>query len=93
MREQHPSTGKTLAAAAAVLFAATALSGCGSTGVKSASSDATPGHCAGVNACKGKSSCATAHNSCKGQNACKGQGFVVLTKQTCDQVGGHFTRS
>jgi len=45
-------------------------------------------HCMGVNACKGHSSCKTANSSCKGQNSCKGQGFVSVTKDVCDQLGG-----
>jgi uncharacterized membrane protein len=48
------------------------------------------GHCVGVNACKGNSSCKTASSSCKGQNACKGQGFVELSEDQCKQVGGKF---
>jgi hypothetical protein len=44
--------------------------------------------CAGVNACKGHSSCKTADNACKGQNACKGKGVVSLSKSQCEQVGG-----
>ena len=52
----------------------------------------TQGYCHGVNACKGKSSCKTAHNGCQGQNACKGQGFVDgVTAQTCAQLGGRFS--
>jgi hypothetical protein len=31
--------------------------------------------CSGINACKGKSECATAKNACKGQNECEGQGL------------------
>ena len=50
----------------------------------------TPGKCFGVNACKGKSSCKSPGHSCKSQNACKGQGFVTVTKDTCDQIGGRF---
>jgi hypothetical protein len=69
------------ALAAALYFAAPA-------GVVAA--DQAKGHCAGVNACKGHSSCRGAHNSCEGRNACKGQGFVELTKEQCDQVGGVF---
>ena len=44
--------------------------------------------CYGVNSCKGKASCASANNSCKGQNACKGQGWVALTKEGCEALGG-----
>jgi hypothetical protein len=41
-------------------------------------------------ACKGKSSCKSAGHTCKSNNACKGQGFVMVTKDTCDQIGGRF---
>ena len=44
--------------------------------------------CAGVNACKGKSSCASANSGCAGQNSCKGQGWVKVSKEACDQLGG-----
>ena len=40
--------------------------------------------CEGVNACKGKSACATAKNSCQGQNSCKGQGYLSLSQAECD---------
>ena len=40
-------------------------------------------HCAGVNACKGMSSCKTADNSCAGQNSCKGKGWLYLSKSDC----------
>ncbi|MGH8751574.1 MAG: BufA2 family periplasmic bufferin-type metallophore [Burkholderiales bacterium] len=42
--------------------------------------------CQGVNACKGKGDCATAHNACKGQNDCKGKGAVTLDKRQCEQA-------
>ncbi|MFT5113669.1 MAG: hypothetical protein ACI8P9_003000 [Parasphingorhabdus sp.] len=44
--------------------------------------------CTGVNACKGHSSCKTASSSCKGQNSCKGQGFVAVSADACEQLGG-----
>jgi uncharacterized membrane protein len=44
--------------------------------------------CSGVNACKGKSSCAGANSSCASQNSCKGQGWVKVSKEACDQLGG-----
>ncbi len=44
--------------------------------------------CMGVNACKGKSSCHTATHSCGGANACKGKGWVKVSKEVCDQLGG-----
>ena len=46
-------------------------------------------HCAGINECKGKGSCAGAHNSCKAQNECKGKGFVdVSSAEECVKKGG-----
>ncbi len=75
--------GVAIAIAAASLF--------GSIRVANADDASTVvGHCTGVNACKGQSTCRSATNSCKGQNACKGKGFVELTKKQCDQVGGEF---
>ncbi len=82
MRFKTDSTGAALATLAATLFLATPIGSVGS--------DKAMGHCVGVNACKGQSSCKSAKNSCKGQNACKGRGFVELTKEQCDQVGGSF---
>jgi hypothetical protein len=73
-------SGVALAAAAAAMFA-------GAPVAASADSEAMV-HCMGVNACKGKSSCATANNACKGQNSCKGKGFVAVSKQACEQLGG-----
>jgi hypothetical protein len=44
--------------------------------------------CMNVNACKGHSSCQTASSACKGQNSCKGQGFVSVSAEACEQLGG-----
>jgi len=44
--------------------------------------------CAGINACKGQSSCASAHNSCAGKNACKGQGISKTSAADCKAKGG-----
>jgi hypothetical protein len=44
--------------------------------------------CFGINACKGKSACATAWNGCPGQNACKGKGFLHATREDCSARGG-----
>lgn len=77
------TAGFTVAAAAAALFAA------GSVAIP-----ASPSHaaelvaCHGVNACKGHSACATANSACAGHNACKGQGFVMMSAEACEQVGG-----
>ena len=50
-------------------------------------------HCAGVNECKGKGSCAAAEHSCAGQNACKGQGWVETSAEECTQKGGKIIES
>lgn len=44
--------------------------------------------CMGVNACKGKSDCKTAHSSCNGKNSCKGQGYVKMSRHACEAIGG-----
>ena len=67
-----------IAAAAAAMFALAPVS---------ASAGETV-HCMGVNACKGHSSCKTANSECKGLNSCKGKGFVAVTKEVCEQLGG-----
>ncbi|RME35309.1 MAG: hypothetical protein D6786_02325 [Gammaproteobacteria bacterium] len=72
--------GVALASAAAAMFAMAPISG--------AVAGEGKVHCYGVNACKGKTSCATANNACKGQNACKGKGFVAVSKEVCEQLGG-----
>ncbi len=82
MRAGPAAKGYHLARLAAALFLAAAAG--------AVAADQAKGHCVGVNACKGHSSCRSAHNSCEGRNACKGQGFVELTKAQCDQVGGAF---
>ncbi len=53
-----------------------------------AASSADSVHCYGVNRCKGHSDCKTANNACKGQAACKGQGFVKVSTEACDHLGG-----
>jgi len=45
-------------------------------------------HCAGVNACKGKSACHSASNACAGQNSCKGKGWVEMSEKECKDKGG-----
>ena len=50
-------------------------------------------HCAGINECKGKASCATAEHSCAGQNSCKGQGWVETSAEECTQKGGKIVES
>lgn len=44
--------------------------------------------CYGINACKGQTACATAHNGCPGQNSCKGKGFLNVSPKACAAQGG-----
>ena len=74
------TTGVALAVAAAGLFSIAPMS--------VAVADEGKVHCYGVNKCKGHNDCKSASNSCKGQSACKGKGFVSLTKEDCEKVGG-----
>ena len=45
-------------------------------------------HCHGVNTCAGHNACKTASNACKGQASCKGLGFVSVSTEACEQLGG-----
>lgn len=45
-------------------------------------------HCFGVNACRERGNCRSVENKCKGHNACKGQGYVPVTAEVCEQLGG-----
>ena len=87
MKNAKRLAGTALATAAAALF----VSGCAATGENTSgtnSASAAQVKCAGVNACKGRSSCKTGASSCKGLNACKGEGHVMLDAATCGHVGG-----
>ena len=44
--------------------------------------------CAGINACKGQGSCASAHNACAGKNECKGKGVMSMSESDCKAKGG-----
>jgi hypothetical protein len=74
-------SGVAIAIAAAGLFVSQAML------PRAEAAEATV-HCAGVNACKGKSECASANNGCAGENACKGQGWLSLTEKACLEKGG-----
>ena len=76
----HKSTGIALAVAAAGLFTVAPMT------VVAGSDDTV--HCYGVNKCKGNNDCKSASNSCKGQSSCKGQGFVKMSKDACEKIGG-----
>lgn len=80
-------SGAALAVAAAGLF----LSGTAT--VVAADTKEAKVQCAGVNACKGKSDCATATSACHGQNACKGQGWLKMTEKQCLEKGGKVEKS
>jgi len=80
-------SGAALAVAAAGLFLS------GAAGVVAADTKEAKVQCAGVNACKGKSDCATATSDCHGQNACKGQGWLKMTEKECLEKGGKVEKS
>ena len=80
-------SGAALAVAAAGLF----LSGTAT--VVAADAKEAKVQCAGVNACKGKSECASAKNGCSGQNACKGQGWLKMTEKQCLDKDGKVEKS
>ncbi len=44
--------------------------------------------CYGINACKGQTACATAHNACPGLNSCQGKGFLNVPADECTERGG-----
>ncbi len=78
MLSKKKLTGVILAAGAALAFATLpVVANAGSHGMVK---------CMGVNGCKGKSDCKTANGS-KEDNG-KGQGFVMMSKSTCDKIGG-----
>jgi uncharacterized membrane protein len=81
------TSGATLAAAAAALFLAGAVS------APTASAQGGEGKCFGANACKGHSACKTASSTCKGHNACKGQGFTMSSQAACEKAKGKFEKA
>jgi len=74
-------TGAALAITAAAAFSFAPV-------VATAAGQSSMINCMGGNACKGQSSCKTAHNACKGQNSCKGKGVMQMTKKACKKAGG-----
>ena len=84
MKNSASASGAAIATAAAMLF------GSLSAAPVSAAEEAKI-KCEGVNACKGKSACATAQNSCQGQNACKGHGYLLLSQADCDAAKAKMT--
>lgn len=77
-------SGIALATSAAALFASSAVMGAEA----GASASEALVHCHGVNACRERGNCRSAESKCKGQNACKGHGWVPVTAQICEQLGG-----
>jgi hypothetical protein len=73
--------GAIIAAMAAGIFSAGAP-------LVASAADSGKVHCAGVNSCKGKSSCHSASNACAGQNGCKGKGWVEMSEKDCKDKGG-----
>ena len=82
----NSKSGATLAAAAATLFLAGAVS------TVSTPADAAQGKCMAANACKGQSACKGGANACKGQNACKGTGFSMSSEKACAAMGAKFVK-
>src|SRR5438094_9772941 len=76
--------GILIASAVASLIMAGALTARADEGEKGGDA----GNCAGVNACKGQGSCATAENSCAGKNGGKGKGVVEMSAAAGAQKGG-----
>src|SRR5205814_8805380 len=76
--------GVLIASAAASLIMAGALTARADEGKKGG--DAVK--CAGVNACKGRGSCATAENSWAGKNGGKGKGAGERSVGDCGKKGG-----
>jgi hypothetical protein len=72
-----------------IASAAAALVLAGNVVARATDKTGTEVHCAGINECKGKGSCAGAENTCKGKNGCKGKGFVdVSSAEECVKKGG-----
>ncbi|MGH8676030.1 MAG: BufA2 family periplasmic bufferin-type metallophore [Burkholderiales bacterium] len=92
MDERKRNTMRAVSGAALAVVAAGLFLN-GSAGVRAADTKEAKVHCAGVNACKGKSECSSAKNSCSGQNACKGQGWVSMTEKQCLDKGGKVEKS
>lgn len=74
---------------AALAIAAATLVGCSNNMTSNQSASVSENvHCYGVNKCKGHNDCKTAKNACKGHASCKGQGFVAVSAEACDHLGG-----
>jgi hypothetical protein len=84
------SKGAAIAAAVAMMFAASSLfaqepSG----GMSSPGASMAKVKCLGANDCRGKGSCKSAGQDYAGKNSCKGKGFVdTSTAKECKAMGG-----
>lgn len=85
MRNKNKTLGVTIAAAAAIVFATAPITSTVAQAAKKV-------HCYGVNSCRGKSSCKTAHSDCKGNNSCKGKGVVMKSAAHCKRLGGKIVK-
>jgi len=92
MNDSKRNAMKALSGAALAITAAGLFLG-GTAAAVAADTKEAKVQCAGVNACKGKSDCATATSACHGQNACKGQGWVKMTEKQCLEKGGKVEKS
>jgi hypothetical protein len=86
--EQGKRRTVTAISGAAIAMAAAGLFMSGAVVAPATAADDTKVQCIGVNACKGKSECATDKNGCATQNQCKGQGWLTLTEKECRTRGG-----
>jgi len=87
MRQGERKSGKALSGTM-IAMAAAALFSSGHALAPASAADDTKVKCVGVNACKGKSECATEKNACATQNACKGRGWITLSEKECRTHGG-----
>ena len=85
MISRRKFTGAALASSVAGLFVS-------APGQALAGSEGDKVKCWGVNACKGKSDCKTPEGNCKGTNSCKGHGYVEMSRETCEQIGGEIRK-
>lgn len=81
MKRTSKKLGVALAVAAASLLATGCTSLCGE------SAKEAMVKCAGVNTCKGTTSCSTPSDSCKGGH--KKKGWTYMTEGECKARGGH----
>jgi len=85
-------TGAAIAAAAAGLLMSGSVLADGDHGTKK--HEEAKVKCAGINSCKGKTSCKSASNECKGKNSCKGKGWkATATNAECIEKGGNVIES